>query len=148
MIRQPFIQEDDVRIGENLDTGYFVVLRKGCTIGDNVSIWSQSVIDPGAKIGNNVRMHVGCYISQNSVIEDDVFFGPGVSVLNDRYPPRYDESLWEPPLIKKGAVIGGDVTICPGVTIGEKAIIGAGAVVVKDVPADQIWAGVPARRLR
>jgi acetyltransferase-like isoleucine patch superfamily enzyme len=88
------------------------------------------------------------YISQGVTIEDDVFIGPGVRILNDKYPPRYDEKVWEPPVIRKGAIINGSVTVCAGVEIGERAIIAAGAVVTRSVPAGQLWAGVPAQRLR
>ena len=87
-------------------------------------------------------------MAQYTVIEDDVFLGPNITIANDKYPPRYDSSLWEPPVIKKKATIGAGVVICPGVTIGEGAIIGAGAVVVRDVPPDQVWLGIPARRMR
>ena len=146
-IRDPISMQGDVIYGKDLDTGPFVTLRD-CTIGDNVSIWSFSCVDPGAMLVNNVKLHVGSYVSQMVVIEDDVFLGPHVIVLNDKYPPRYDKELWEPPIIRKGAIIGGGAVICPGVEIGERAIIAAGAVVVRDVPAFQLWAGVPATRLR
>lgn len=146
-IRDPISIQGNCVIGDNLDTGPFVVLRD-CTIGDDVSIWSFCVVDPGAHIGNRVKLHVGVYVSQNVIIEDDVFVGPMVVFLNDRYPPRYDSNVWEPPIVRRGAIIGGGAIICPGVEIGERAIIAAGAVVVRNVPAGQLWAGVPAYRLR
>lgn len=147
-IRPGFVMEEGARYGENLDTGYNVVLREHCIIGDDVCIWSGSVIDPYAQIGNRVRIHCNCYISQYVIIEDDVFIGPGVNVLNDKYPPRYNPSDWDPPVIGKGAIIGGGVVINAAVHIGEGAVIGAGAVVTQDVPAGEIWLGVPARRTR
>lgn len=147
MIRDYFIREEDVTVGENLDTGYFVVLRKGAQLGNDVKIWSHSTVDAGAKIGDRVRIHVGSYVSQNVVVEDDVFIGPGTQILNDKYPVRTDPKQWEPPIIRKGAVIGGGVTICPDVEIGKGAVIGGGSVVTRSVPPYQIWAGNPARHI-
>lgn len=147
-VRANVILEDGVIVGENLDTGYYVVLREGVKLGDNVKIWSHCTIDPGAVIGNNVRIHNLCYIAQNVIIEDDVFLGPGVKILNDKYPVRTDPNCWQPPVIRKGAIIGGGVIINPDVEIGERAIIGGGSVVIRPVPAGQVWAGNPARRLR
>lgn len=148
-IREPISIQGDCDIGENLDTGPFVVLRD-CSIGNDVCIWSFSVVDPGARLGNRVHLHAGVYVSQGTVIEDEVFVGPGVMFLNDKYPPRYDKMLWEPPVIRRGAIIGGGAIICPGVEIGERAIIAAGAVVTsaRNVPPGQLWAGIPACRLR
>lgn len=148
MIRKGFIQEEGVKIGENFDTGYYVIVRKNVTLGDGVCIWSNTVIDPEVRIGNRVKIHCNGYVGQYTIIEDDVFIGPGVRILNDRYPPRYDPKMWEPVLIKKGAIIGGGTVLNPGVIIGEKAIIGSGSLVIKDVPPRQVWAGHPARRLR
>jgi acetyltransferase-like isoleucine patch superfamily enzyme len=81
------------------------------------------------------------------VVGEDVFIGPGTQLLNDRFPPRFEKHLWEPARIEHHAIIGGGVTILPGVTIGAYARIGGGAVVTKDVPAAQIWVGNPAHEL-
>ena len=147
MIRQPTVIEGECIIGENLDTGYFVVLRS-CEIGNDVCIWSHCTVDPDARLGNRVKLHNHVYVSQGTVLEDDVFVGPGSAFLNDKYPPRYDKTQWQPPIVRRGAILGGGVLICPGVEIGERAIIGAGAVVTRDVPPGQVWLGIPARRVR
>lgn len=147
MVRQPLFLEGDVRIGNDFDTGYCVVLRD-CTIGDNVRIWSHCTVDPGAIIGNDCRFHNHCYICQGAVIEDNVFFGPGVILANDKYPPRFDPELWDPPIIRKGAILGAGVIVCPGVIIGVGAMIGAGSVVTKNVPDGEVWVGNPARKLK
>lgn len=147
-IRGNFVIEEGAKVGDNLDTGYNVVIRAGVVLGNDVKIWSNSVVDAGATVGNNVRIHCNCYISQNVVIEDEVYLAPGVNILNDRYPPRTDPKDWESPILRRGCSIGGGVTIGPGVEIGEGALIGAGAVVIRDVPPNQVWAGVPAKRIR
>lgn len=147
MIREFFMREENVSIGDNLDTGYFVVLRKDAVIGNDVKIWSHTTIDSGAKIGDRVRIHVGSYISQQVIIEDDVFIGPNCQILNDKYPVRTDPKYWQPPIIKAGAVIGGGVTICPDVIIGVGAVVGAGSVVTRSVPAGQVWVGNPAKHI-
>jgi acetyltransferase-like isoleucine patch superfamily enzyme len=147
-IRDNFHKEEDVEVGEGLDTGYNVVLRKGCKIGKNVQIWSNSVIDSGAQIGDRAKVHCNVYCCQNAIVEEDVFLAPNCTLCNDKYPVRTDPQYWEPPTIKKGARICAGAIIMPGVTIGEKAIIGAGAIVLTDVPAGQIWVGNPARRIR
>lgn len=146
-IRNGCVFEGDCCIEDDLDTGYYAIFRS-CKIGKNVFVSSHCVIDPRVEIGDNTRIQVHCYLSAGTKIGKDVFIGPGTYFLNDKYPPRYDKALWEPPVIKDGAIIGGGVVVCPRVTIGEKAIIGAGAVVTKDVPAGQVWLGVPARRVR
>lgn len=146
-MRFPLIQEGEVEIGDNFDSGYFIVLRS-CKIGNDVMIWSHTTVDPGAIIGDRVRIHNHCYIAQKTVIEEDVFLGPHVVITNDRYPVRTDPEMWEPVIIKKKAVIGANVTILPGVVIGEYALIGAGSVVTRDVPNREMWIGNPAKFLR
>jgi acetyltransferase-like isoleucine patch superfamily enzyme len=78
---------------------------------------------------------------------DDVFIGPNATLLNDRHPPSRDRKKWMPVIVEDGAVIGGGATILPGVTIGQKAVVAAGAVATKDVPPSEVWGGVPARFL-
>lgn len=128
-------------IGDHLETGHNVVIREENNIGNNFSIWSNSIIDYGCKIGDNVKIHSNCYVAQFTTIEDDVFLAPGVTIANDRYPPS--KNLIGP-TIKKGARVGINATILPGVTIGEKALIGAGAVVTKDIPPRAVAYGNPA----
>ena len=94
-----------------------------------------------SKVGERCNIQAFVSIPNGTVIEDDVFIGPGVRILNDKYPPS---DKIQPVLIKKGAVIGGGAIILPGVIVGKNAVIGAGAVVTKDVPDDETWVGVPA----
>lgn len=134
-----------VQIGSGFQTGHYVIVREESEIGDDVRIWNLSVIDYGAKIGNRVKIHNHVYVCQGAILEDDVFLAPGARLANDRYPPGRQVLDWECPVIKKGAQIGMNVTILPGVVIGEGAMIGAGSVVTKDVPAYTVAYGNPAQ---
>ncbi len=146
----------DVRMGEGVQIYNFVNLY-GCEIGDQSKIGAFVEIQRGARIGRRVKVSSHTFICEGVTIEDDVFIGHGVCFINDRYPraTTSDGRLqtaadWEliPTLVRRGASIGSGATILCGVTIGERAIVGAGAVVTHDVPPDTIVAGVPARVLR
>ena len=107
-------------------------------IGEGTVIGAHSDILGDVKIGKNVKIQSFAFIPSGTTIEDDVFIGPRVTILNDKYPPsggRY----WGKVVIKKGAKIGGGVTIMPGVTIGEYTCIGAGTLVTKDIPKAVIY---------
>jgi acetyltransferase-like isoleucine patch superfamily enzyme len=130
-------------IGVGVWLGHFSVIRQGCEIGDNTRIYNNCTVDYGSKLGENCIIHCNCYIAQYTVIEDNVFLAPGVIIANDRYPLHPNNI--EPATIKKGARIGCNATILPGVTIGEGALIGGGSVVSRDVPANKIAYGNPAR---
>ncbi len=137
---------DGVKIGRGLIIGHNSVIREENVIGDNFRLWSNSVVDYGCKIGSNVKIHCNCYIAQFTTIEDGVFIAPGAITTNDKYPGSEDaEKRLEGPTIRKGAQVGAGVVILPGVTIGANSIIGAGSVVTKDVPADSVAYGNPAR---
>ncbi len=123
------------RIGCNLETGHNVVIREENSIGDYFRIWNNSTIDYGCHIGNNVKIHNKVYVAQFTVIEDDVFLGPGVTLANDIHPGCPDAlECMRGPHIKRGAQIGINVLYTPRVVIGEHAVIGAGSVVTKDIP--------------
>ena len=146
VIRSGTVIYASVRIGDELETGHNVVIREQNEIGDGLRIWNNSAIDYGCTIGSNVRIHNNVYICQHTVIEDDVFIAPGVMMANDLYPVNF-EGL-QGPIIRKGARIGANATLLPGVTIGEGALVGAGSVVTKDIPARTIAYGSPARAHR
>jgi len=146
----------DVRFGKDVKVFGFVNLY-GCEIGDESKIGCFVEIQKNAKIGRRVKVSSHTFICEGVTIEDEVFVGHGVMFINDRYPraatPQgglQTEADWSvvPTFIRKGASIGSGAVIMCGVTVGEQAIIGAGAVVTKDVPPDTIVAGVPARVLR
>jgi acetyltransferase-like isoleucine patch superfamily enzyme len=132
-------------IGDRLETGHNVVIREGSRIGDDVSVWSNAFVDYGCVIGDRVKIHCNCYVAQYSELEDDVFLAPGVTLGNDLYPGRPGSAeAMQGPLIRTGAQIGVNATILPYVTIGKGAIVGAGAVVTKDIAAGTVAYGNPA----
>lgn len=133
---------DGTLIGAELETGHNVVIREHNRLGDRVWIWSNSVIDYGCEIGSDVRIHCGCYVSQGTRIEDRAFLAPGVVTANDRYPITRN---FEAPWIRAGARVGCNATLLPGVVIGEGALVGAGAVVTRDVADGAVVYGNPAR---
>jgi acetyltransferase-like isoleucine patch superfamily enzyme len=138
------------RIGAGLQTGHNVVIREENVIGDGVSVWSNTVIDYGCVIGDRVKIHSNVYIPQFSVIEDDVFIAPGCTFANDMHPgcvcSEYENM--KGPTIRRGARIGVNVTITPGVEIGAYALVGSGSVVTRDVPPGAVVAGSPARVMK
>ncbi len=142
LMRSGTVIYDSTCVGNDFQTGHHVVIREENKIGDQVSIWANTVIDYGCQIGHRVKIHSNVYIAQFSVIEDDVFIAPGVSFANDKYPVS---SELVGPKIKRGAKIGVNATVLPGVVIEEDALIGAGSVVTKDVPKGAVVAGNPAR---
>ncbi len=140
------IVEEGARIGEGTRIWHFVHIRKGAKIGKNCNIGKGVYIDVNVEIGNNVKIQNFVSIYRGVKIEDDVFIGPHATFTNDLYPRSFNED-WElvPTLVKKGASIGANATIVCGITIGEYAMIGAGAVVTKDVPPFGLVYGNPAR---
>jgi acetyltransferase-like isoleucine patch superfamily enzyme len=136
-------------IGERLQTGQGASIREDNLIGDDVSIGTNAVLEFGNRIGDRVRIHSGCFL-ELVTIEDDVFVGPNVVFTDDPHPmgcPRYQDCKGGP-VVRRLARIGANSTILPGVEIGEAALVGAGSVVVRDVPPRAVVAGSPARVLK
>lgn len=133
-------------IGERLETGHHVVIREENVIGDGLSIWSNSVVDYGCRIGNSVKVHCNVYISQYSVIEDEVFIGPNAVLTNDLVPGNpISAASMRGPTLRRGAQIGAGAVLLPFIEVGERALVGAGSVVTKNVPAGAVVVGNPAR---
>jgi UDP-2-acetamido-3-amino-2,3-dideoxy-glucuronate N-acetyltransferase len=146
----------NVTMGVNVTVANFVNLY-GCSIGDNTKIGTFVEIQRNAAVGRNCKISSHSFICEGVAIEDGVFIGHGVIFTNDKYPRAVtgngtlqNDADWNvvPTTVKRGASIGSNATILCGLTIGEEAIVGAGAVVTADVPAGTIVAGNPARVLR
>jgi acetyltransferase-like isoleucine patch superfamily enzyme len=134
------------RIGKHFETGHHVVVREENQIGHHVSIWNNTTIDYGCFIGSRVKIHCNCYVAQYTILEEDVFLAPGVILANDPFPgSKHSARTLQGPIIGRGAQIGVNCTILPGIKIGARALIGAGSVVTQDVPADTVVWGNPAR---
>lgn len=135
-------------IPESTRIWQYVVILEKAVIGENCNICSQCFIENNVKIGNNVTVKNGVYLWDGITIEDNVQIGPNVTFTNDKYPRAKQPFEIQCTTIKKGASIGAASTILGGVTIGEQAMIGAGSVVTKDIPANELWVGNPAKFVR
>ena len=144
MLRSGTIIYSDVVIGNHFSTGHNVMIREKTTIGDHVAVGTNTIIEGNVTIGNNVSLQSLVYIPTGVLIEDDVFIGPNAVLTNDPYPPHGGDNL-KGPVIRKGASIGANATLVPGVEIGEGALVAAGAVVTRDVPPRMLAIGTPAR---
>lgn len=147
---------DSVKLGKNVKIFSFTNLY-GCEVGDDTKVGTFVEIQKGARIGNRCKISSHTFICEGVIIEDEVFIGHGVMFTNDRLPRAtaaggkpQTEADWkcESTVIKKGASIGSGVTLLCGITVGERAIVGAGSVVTKNVPARAVVAGNPAKVLR
>ncbi|WP_027377058.1 acyltransferase [Kaistella palustris] len=136
-------------IGAGTTVWQFCVILKEARIGTNCNINCQVFIENDVSIGNNVTIKPGVQLWDGITLEDFVFIGPNVTFTNDLIPRSQNKDyLQRKTLVKTGASIGANATVLGGVTIGENALIGAGSVVTKDVPANEIWVGNPAKFLK
>jgi acetyltransferase-like isoleucine patch superfamily enzyme len=136
-------------IGQGTNIWQFVVILKGAKIGVDCNICAQTLIEGGVLIGDRVTIKSGVQIWFGAVIGDDVFIGPNATFSNDRYPrSKQYPAQFNGVTIHNGASIGANATLLPGITIGEMAMVGAGAVVTKDVPARAVVIGNPAKIVR
>ena len=145
----------DVKLGPNVKLARFINLY-GCEIGENTKIGAFVEIQKNAKVGRNCKISSHTFICEGVTIEDDVFIGHGVMFINDRHPHATapngalqspEDWTLEPTVIRRGASIGTNATLLAGIVVGESAMVGAGAVVTKDVPPNTTVVGNPGRVL-
>jgi UDP-2-acetamido-3-amino-2,3-dideoxy-glucuronate N-acetyltransferase len=136
-------------IGDGTKIWQFVVILNGAKIGKDCNICAQTLIEGDVEIGNNVTIKSGVQIWDGTKIEDNVFVGPNCTFTNDKYPrsKKYLEK-YNGITLKKNSSIGANATLLPGVTVGEYSMVGAGAVVTKDVPANSLVIGNPAKIIK
>lgn len=136
-------------IGHGTRIWQYCVVLENALIGNNCNICAHTLIENDVFIGNNVTIKSGVFLWDGITIEDDVFVGPNATFTNDKTPrSKVYPSNFPKTIIKKGASIGANATILPGITIGENSMIGAGAVVTKDVPEFAVVVGNPAEIIR
>lgn len=137
-------------LGERVVIGDQACVRERCTLGDDVVVGRGSFVENDTTIGSGVKIQAEAYVTAYTTIEDNVFVAPCVVTTNDNYMGRTEQrhALRRGPTIRRGARIGGGSVILPGIEIGEEAVVGAGAVVVKDVEPRTVVVGNPARVLR
>ena len=137
------------KIGNNLETGHGVFIRENVVIGNNVSIGTYTVIEHEVVIEDNVRIHSKAFIPERSVLKKGCWIGPNVTLTNAKFPTsKLTKNKLAGVVVEENAIIGANATILPGITIGKGAIIGAGSVVTKNVPANEVWAGNPAKKIK
>ena len=136
-------------IPQSTNVWQFCIIFPNAKIGENCNICANVLIENNVSIGNNVTIKSGVQIWDGITIEDNVFIGPNSTFTNDLFPRSKNEN-WtlRKTIIKKGASIGANATILCGLEIGENAMIGAGSVVTKDVPAGELWVGNPAKFIK
>jgi acetyltransferase-like isoleucine patch superfamily enzyme len=137
-------------VGERVIVGDQSCVRERCIIGDDVVIGRGALVENDTAIGARSKIQAEAYVTAYSTLEDDVFIAPCVVTTNDNFMGRTEKrhALRRGPTIRRGARIGGAVILLPGIEIGEEAFVGAGAVVLKDVPARAVVVGNPARQIR
>ena len=137
---------ENAQIGDNTKIWNHAQVRENAVVGQNCIVSKNVYIDAGVKIGNNVKIQNNVNVYNGVLVEDDVFLGPSMTFTNDKLP-RATNATWKitETSVKKGASIGANATIICGITIGEYAMVGAGAVVTKDVPPYTLVVGNPAK---
>ncbi len=137
----------NVQIANDVSFGHNVLVREGVTIGEHTKIGTNVVVDGKSRVGARVSIQTGVYICTFSTVEDSVFLGPCCVFTNDKYVTQKPFKLIGP-TVKKGASIGANALLFPGVTVGDGAVVGSQAMVNSDVPPRTIVAGIPAKRIR
>ena len=138
-----------VEIGAGARIGDHAQIRDGAEISAAATVGGLSSVDPGVRIGDRASVQARCYLSAGTVLEEDVFVGPGVTMANDNTMDRHGPDMeLQGPLLRRACRVGAGVVLCPAIEVGEEAFVAAGAVVVADVAPRSVVMGVPARAVR
>lgn len=133
------------KIGKDTNVWQFCVIFPDAQIGKNCNICAFVLIENEVNIGDNVTIKSGVQLWDGVTVKDNVFIGPNVTFTNDKFPRSKEHKSYPKTIIEEGASIGANSTILPGITIGKRAMIGAGSVVTKNVPDNELWVGNPAK---
>lgn len=144
LVRTGSVIYEDCELGDDVELGHNVLVRERTVIGRGTTIGTGAIIEGQCRIGERVSVQSNAFLPLLTVIEDDVFIGPRVVITNDKYPKS---RRIVPTVVKRGAVLGANATLIAGVTVGEEAVVAAGAVVTRDVKPGKLVAGVPAREV-
>ena len=138
------------RLGSGVIVGDQACVRERCELGDGVIVGRGSLVENDTTVGARTRIQANAYVTAYTTLEEDVFIAPGVVTTNDNFMGRTEERLTQMrgPTVRRGARVGGGAVLLPGIEIGEEAFVGAGAVVLHDVPARAVVVGNPARQIR
>ena len=138
------------KLGRRVIVGDGACIRERCVIGDDVVVGHGSLVENDTTVGARTKIQALAYVTAYSTLEEDVFIAPCVVTTNDNFMGRTEKrhELIKGPTIRRGARVGGGAVLCPGIEIGEEAFVGAGAVVIRDVPARAVVVGNPARVIR
>jgi acetyltransferase-like isoleucine patch superfamily enzyme len=138
------------RLGSGVVVGDQACVRERCELGDGVVVGRGSVVENDSTVGARTRIQANAYVTAYSTLEEDVFIAPCVVTTNDNFMGRTEKrlELMKGPTIRRGARVGGGAVLLPGIEVGEEAFVGAGAVVLADVPARAVVVGNPARQIR
>ena len=142
-VRAHTVVYGDVAAGDDLATGHGALVREGTVLGDDVLVGTGTVLDGDVEVGSGVRLQSQVYVPPATTVGDGVFVGPNATLTNDPYPLRVAAELTGPTLAR-GVSVGANATLLPGVRVGERSFVAAGAVVDEDVPPDTLAVGVPA----
>ncbi len=141
-IRSGTVIYERVSIAGSCETGHNVLIREDTNIGRESRVGTMTILDGNVSVGERVSIQSGVYLPPQTVVEDDVFIAPCVTVTNDRYPPGPKSSGVS---LRKGSIICANSVLIAGVTVGEKAVVAAGSIVTRDVPARKVVMGAPAK---
>jgi acetyltransferase-like isoleucine patch superfamily enzyme len=147
VLRSGSVLYSNIQLDDKVSIGHSALIREAVSIGKGTKVGTHVVIDGDSKIGAHVSIQTGVYICTYSTVEDGAFLGPCCVFTNDKYVAQRPYKLIGP-TVKKGASIGANALLFPGITIGEGAVVGSQAMVNRDVPARTIFAGIPAKKIR